>query len=48
MLGGRIVETGGPELAQELHRQGYERLRRQYPEDAALNEALSQRTVDVA
>jgi Fe-S cluster assembly ATP-binding protein len=36
MLGGRIVETGGRELADELHRNGYERIRRQYPvEDAA-------------
>jgi len=28
MLGGRIVETGGPELADELHKQGYDRIRR--------------------
>ena len=27
MLGGRIVETGGPELAVELHKQGYDRIR---------------------
>ena len=27
MLGGRIVETGGPELAMELHQQGYDRIR---------------------
>ncbi len=27
MLGGRIVETGGPELAAELHKQGYDRIR---------------------
>ena len=35
MLGGRIVETGGPELAAELHKQGYERIRAAYPEAAA-------------
>jgi Fe-S cluster assembly ATP-binding protein len=35
MLGGRIVETGGPELAMELHKQGYDRLRAAYPEPAA-------------
>ena len=27
MLGGRIVETGGVELAEELHAQGYDRIR---------------------
>ena len=35
MLGGRIVETGGPELAEELHKQGYDRIRAAYPEAAA-------------
>ena len=35
MLGGRIVETGGPELAAELHKQGYDRIRATYPEVAA-------------
>jgi Fe-S cluster assembly ATP-binding protein len=35
MLGGRIVETGGPELALELHKQGYDRIRQTYPEAAA-------------
>ena len=35
MLGGRIVETGGPELAAELHKQGYDRLRAAYSETAA-------------
>jgi Fe-S cluster assembly ATP-binding protein len=35
MLGGRIVETGGPELAVELHKQGYDRIRNQYPQAAA-------------
>jgi Fe-S cluster assembly ATP-binding protein len=35
MLGGHIVETGGPELAAELHKKGYERIRHAYPEAAA-------------
>jgi Fe-S cluster assembly ATP-binding protein len=38
MLGGRIVETGGPELAVELHKKGYDRIRAAYP-DAAADEA---------
>jgi Fe-S cluster assembly ATP-binding protein len=40
MLGGRIVETGGVELAQELHNRGYERIRKAYPEAEADNQAL--------
>jgi Fe-S cluster assembly ATP-binding protein len=32
ILGGKIVETGGPELAAELHKQGYDRLRAAHPE----------------
>ena len=35
MLGGRIVQTGGPELAMELHHEGYDRIRAAYPEAAA-------------
>jgi Fe-S cluster assembly ATP-binding protein len=35
MLGGRIVETGGPDLAMELHKQGYDRIRASHPEAAA-------------
>jgi Fe-S cluster assembly ATP-binding protein len=35
MLGGRIVETGGPELALELHKQGYDRVRAAHPDAAA-------------
>jgi len=34
MLGGRIVETGGVELAQELYSDGYDRVRASYPETA--------------
>jgi Fe-S cluster assembly ATP-binding protein len=40
MLGGRIVESGGPELAAELHKKGYERIRSAYPEAAAAEQAL--------
>ena len=46
MLGGRIVETGGVELAHELHNHGYERIRREYPQaDAANREMLKQEEV---
>ena len=38
ILGGKIVETGGKELAQELHEKGYERIRTQYPDAAAVND----------
>lgn len=40
MLGGRLVETGGIELANELHNQGYERIRKAYPEADAENQAM--------
>lgn len=40
LLGGRIVEAGGPELAAELHKQGYDRIRAAHPEAAADEEAL--------
>ena len=43
MLGGRIVETGGAELAGELHTQGYDRIRARYP-DAAADEAAMKET----
>lgn len=35
LLGGRIVESGGPDLAIELHKSGYDRIRAAYPEAAA-------------
>jgi Fe-S cluster assembly ATP-binding protein len=41
ILGGRIVETGGPELAQELHSQGYDRIRQTYPEAAEDNRQMA-------
>ncbi len=40
MLGGRIVETGGPELARELHDHGYERIRKTYPDAEAANQEM--------
>jgi len=43
ILGGRIVETGGPELALELHKQGYDRIRSAYPEAAAADAAMKER-----
>ena len=42
MLAGRIVESGGPELALELHRQGYDRVRAAHPEAAAEEAAMRQ------
>jgi Fe-S cluster assembly ATP-binding protein len=40
MLGGRIVETGGVDLAEELHANGYERIRKAYPDADAVNQAM--------
>jgi Fe-S cluster assembly ATP-binding protein len=42
MLGGRIVESGGPELAAELHKKGYERIRAAYPEAAAAEREMDE------
>jgi Fe-S cluster assembly ATP-binding protein len=42
MLGGRIVETGGVELARELYTDGYDRIRAAYPDAAAASEAMQQ------
>lgn len=42
ILGGRIVETGGPDLADELHTRGYERIRKEHPEAAAANDNRSE------
>jgi Fe-S cluster assembly ATP-binding protein len=41
MLGGRIVETGGLELAQELYTEGYDRIRASHPEDAAVEKEMA-------
>lgn len=43
MLGGRIVEAGGVELAHELHRHGYERIRRAYPEADEANRRMQEK-----
>jgi len=48
MLGGRIVETGGPELAEELHERGYDRVRAAYPDAAALNQAMEKKHTEEA
>ena len=42
ILGGQIVETGGKELAAELHSQGYDRIRAEHPESAAANDDTEQ------
>lgn len=40
MLGGKIVETGGVELAQELYTDGYDRIRNAYPNAAAVEQEM--------
>lgn len=40
MLAGRIVESGGPELARELHKRGYDRLRADHPDAAAVEREM--------
>ncbi|HRX80203.1 MAG TPA: ABC transporter ATP-binding protein, partial [Pirellulaceae bacterium] len=45
MLGGRLVETGGIELANELHNEGYERIRKAYPDADAENQAMLEKEV---
>ena len=42
ILGGRIVESGGVELANELYSKGYERIRQQYPVDNAVNQSMEE------
>jgi Fe-S cluster assembly ATP-binding protein len=42
MLGGRIVETGGAELALELHTAGYDRIRAAHPDAAADERAMKE------
>lgn len=41
MLGGRIVETGGVDLARELYTDGYDRIREAYPEAAKAEEEMA-------
>ncbi|MDC0936638.1 Fe-S cluster assembly ATPase SufC [Pirellulales bacterium] len=42
MLGGRIVETGSVDLARELYTEGYDRIRAEYPEAAAVGEEMQE------
>lgn len=42
ILGGKIVETGGAELAEELHSSGYQRIRNENPDAAAVNDSNSE------
>lgn len=42
ILGGRIVETGGKELAVDLHENGYDRIRNAYPEAAKLESEMQE------
>jgi Fe-S cluster assembly ATP-binding protein len=41
MLGGRIIESGGVELARELYTEGYDRVRAQHPEEAAMEKEMT-------
>jgi Fe-S cluster assembly ATP-binding protein len=41
MLGGRIVETGGKDLARELYTEGYDKVRARHPEDAAKEKEMA-------
>lgn len=42
MLGGKIVETGGADLAKELHTQGYDAIRERHPQAAKIEEEMVQ------
>lgn len=42
MLGGKIVESGGVELAKELYTEGYDRIRATYPEAAAIEDKMEE------
>ncbi|MCH2114753.1 MAG: Fe-S cluster assembly ATPase SufC [Pirellulales bacterium] len=42
MLGGKIVETGGVELAHELYTEGYDRIRSAYPDAAAAEQEMAE------
>ena len=41
MLGGRIVETGGVELARELYTEGYDKVRERHPEETAIEKEMA-------
>jgi Fe-S cluster assembly ATP-binding protein len=42
LYGGRVVESGGPELVQLLEDQGYDWVRTKYPEEAQVEDELEQ------
>jgi Fe-S cluster assembly ATP-binding protein len=48
MLGGRIVETGGVDLARELYTEGYDKVRARHPEDAAVEKEMAAATQPVS
>jgi Fe-S cluster assembly ATP-binding protein len=48
MLGGRIVETGGIDLANELHSRGYDRIRQAYPDAEEANRQMLEKEVFAA
>ena len=48
MLGGRIVETGGIDLANELHTTGYDRIRQAYPDAEEANRKMLEKEEAVA
>ena len=48
MLGGRIVETGGADLADELYKHGYERIRKAYPQAAAEEREMAKKNEEPA
>jgi Fe-S cluster assembly ATP-binding protein len=43
LLGGRVVESGGPELVQLLEAKGYEWVREKYPEAAKVEDEIEQK-----
>ena len=43
LFGGRIVESGGPELVEKLEREGYDWVREKYPEAARLEDEIEQK-----
>jgi Fe-S cluster assembly ATP-binding protein len=45
LFGGRIVESGGPELVEMLEREGYEWVRAKYPDAAQIEDELEQKGV---
>jgi Fe-S cluster assembly ATP-binding protein len=47
MLGGRIVETGGIDLARELHDHGYDRIRKAYPDADEANKQMTNKEENV-